>query len=97
MLSPETMWNELVFQARLRYLMFKRCVWAFETLMVALVTMVGFSLPLDLSWRLFFIAIAVARALTEAINHYQLAINFNARDQYLFFPFLTVHLITVFC
>ena len=78
------MWHELCFQARLRYLMFKRCVWLVETLLVLCVALVVYALPLHDNVRYLCIAFALLRALTEAINHYHLATNFNARDRWHF-------------
>lgn len=92
MLSPDEMWRELVFQSRLHYLAFKRSVWMFETLMVAVVAVVVYMLPLHDWARYCLIAFAVARALTEALNHYVLAKHFNAVDKWHLFPFaLSVH------
>lgn len=88
MLSPEGMWNELVFQARLRYLMFKRCVWAFETLMVVLVAMAVYTLPLTDTVRFACIFLAVLRAVGEGINHFFLARVFGAADTWHQFPFI---------
>ena len=84
MLDPATMWQELVFQARLRYLMFKRCVWLIECLLVLAVALVVHILPISDTTRYFCIAFALLRALTEALNHYHLATNFNARDRWHF-------------
>lgn len=91
MLDPAQMWHELCFQARLRYLMFKRCVWLMECLLVLAVALVVYTLPLNDATRYLCIAFALLRAVTEAINHYHLAANFNAHDRWHFLaPFAIV-------
>lgn len=81
-------WAEFVLQFRVQYLMFKRSVWMFETLLFFIAALLVHMLPLSWEVRIAVITVCFMRALTEALNHAHLARDFGVADRYpLLAPF----------
>ncbi len=80
MFDPQTAFSEFVFQARLRYLAFKRVVWLAETLfllcLIAMLTLYGAYSQLLVVATIF----QMARVTSAALNHRALAVQFRAPD-----------------
>ena len=85
--NPTTVWDECVFQARLKYLAFKRSMWLMETVLLVIL-LLGFPLFKTPPFVLFlFIALQSLRVVSELANHFDLARRFNVQDRFYLYPF----------
>ena len=81
-------WQEFTFQARLKYLAFKRTVWLVETLMLLILLLVTELVKMPANLRYALLALQVMRVIGEVWNHWHLARVFNANDRWTWFPFI---------
>ena len=87
-MNEHTLWAEFKFQARLKYLAFKRTVWLMEVLFLAILVLVLALIEAPQMWRNVLIAIQLGRIAGEMWNHAHLAQGFNAVDRWTWFPFI---------
>lgn len=83
----EAMFEEFRFQARLKYLAFKRLLWLFEFVLLFAVFVLCFEYNIVASVTSCLMIIQGLRVLTEAMNHIHLSGVFNAPDRWLLYPF----------
>ncbi len=80
---------DLLLQTRLRYVAFKRVVWALETLLLLMGFLVLVATGVPTPWFGVALGIQVLRVLTEAMNHGALAEYHHVGDAWrLSFPFV---------
>ena len=87
-MSQQDVWHEFKFQARLRYLAFKRCVWLIELLVLLILALVVQLVRVPHPYSSVLLLLQAMRVIGEAWNHYHLAEGFNARDRWTWFPFV---------
>lgn len=87
MLNPESMWEELVLQARLKFLAFKRTIWMTETLFLFIVIALVMTLNVPNPWFWFAIFAQFGRVIAEWGNHIHLSRMFNVPDTFHWFNF----------
>lgn len=81
----DRVFEEVTFQARLKYLAFKRLIWGFEVIVLMLVTLLTKLLRVPTVLSTLVIAVQLARVITEMCNHAHLAQLFNVRDKISWF------------
>jgi hypothetical protein len=81
-------WAEFTFQARLRYLAFKRTVWLVEMMLLLALAVVLIGARVPDNWRNSILAVQTMRVFGEIWNHHHLAHGFNAQDRWTWFPFI---------
>jgi len=86
--SAEEIFNEVVLQARLRYIAFKRITWAVETLLLLTVALVLFLLQVSPLHSGIILGVQTLRVVTEMINHYHLTGYFHVQDRWTLYPFI---------
>lgn len=82
------MWEEFKFQARLRYLAFKRTVGLIEAIILLILALVLWVLKIPDPWRGLLLLAQFARFCGEVLNHQYLAAGFQAQDRWTWFPFV---------
>lgn len=88
MFSAEKMWNEFVFQTRLKYVAFQRLMWAFDTLIFIIAILVSVVAPLPSPWNAVLVGAALLRVLTSALNHNHVAQLHDVGDPWkVMYPF----------
>lgn len=88
-MSAPALMDEFTFQARLRYLAFKRTVWLMETLLLVILLVVVYLLRIPYPWNTALVVLQAMRVAGEMWNHSHLAQGFNARDRWIWFPFIS--------
>lgn len=89
MLSPEEIWRELSQQARIKYVAFKRLMWAFETLLFLAWVIVLVVHPFPPTWLIILTIVAGLRAVTELLNYDFVSRLNNAGDLWrVLYPFI---------
>lgn len=86
-MDTTTVWEEFKFQARLKYLAFKRAVWVLEMMLLLALTLVLVLLKVSDTWRNVILAVQAMRVCGEVWNHHYLAQGFRATDRWTWFPF----------
>lgn len=85
--SFEAVWNEFVLQARLKYLVFKRSIWLLEMTLLLVVVFLLCTTHFH-PWLCWAVVVVQSwRALTEALNHRELALRFNVADRFPLFAY----------
>lgn len=79
-------WREAVFEARLKYLAFKRTTWLLETVLLIVMSTLLYVMDVKEPWRTICICVQLARVITEMVNHRALAHFIGAPDHYTWFP-----------
>jgi hypothetical protein len=74
--------HEIAFQAKVRYLAFKRMVWLFETLVLLILGTLMYLMRVTSPKYEIILAYQILRVTTEVINHYALSQEFNAQDRW---------------
>ncbi len=86
MAETTTVWNELVLQARLKYLAFKRSIVLMEVCVLLLSALVMFVVGIPAPWFAIVLLVQLGKVVGEHWNHLHLSRLFGAPDLWTWFP-----------
>ena len=86
-MDTNAVWEEFKFQARLKYLAFKRMVWVLETMLLLSLALVLVLMKIPDTWKYAILTVQALRVCGEVWNHHFLAQGFRAQDRWTWFPF----------
>jgi hypothetical protein len=85
-LQSGNVWEELVFQARLKYLAFKRSIMLMEVVILLMTALCMFVVAVPQPWFALVVIVQVCKIAGEHWNHWHLSQIFGAGDRWTWFP-----------
>lgn len=85
-MDPDVVVQNVERRVRIGYLQFKRLMWFAEAVLLFLVIVLIAAGRPDFTLSAFVFVLQFCRVVGEAINHFQLAHDFNLRDRWHLFP-----------